>query len=357
MGIEWKGVDYVAKLRNMPGCNRRLGEYVNSIFMVRVLLASFLSVVMVAGIIFIPVLRTNMMLSFGFGLSVFVAAILADWVYMGLGELRYLVISRVIRSLSYLFLVVLFVSNQDALALVGFIYTSAFAVAAIFLLYVLYEKYDWRLEFSFRDVKLFSVIKSALPFLGQIYYLIGTIYIQGVSNERVTGLYAAAYRIIALLVPVGGYLITASYPYIRDGASKSITDMREILKVLMCRMLILSTGLTITCYVMAEQLIRLFYGDDYGGSVLFLKVLSVSIPFVLLSMLLGAFLNALGREREMMLFILVSLLSLFLVAVPLNYFMGFHGIVYAITFSTIVVNILALRAVYSTKHCKLSPCA
>lgn len=351
LGLEWRGVDYIARHRSSPDFGYRLSSYVNQVFSVRLTLALIAYAALALLCAFIPMLRAHVPLSLGFGLSVFISAVLADWVYTGLGQIPELVLSRILRAGIYLVLVVVAVKAKRDLWVAGALYSAAFSMAAVFLLGSLHRKYGWRLAVGFRTSSVWHSLSGALPFflyglLAQLFYLLGTLLVECLQGAHATGLYSAAYRVVAALLALGTYLISASYPYIADtvASDRPSINVRKLLSILLAKVLLFSLMAVGGGLLLSNRLIALFYGAEYTESAGLLRWLVISVPFVLVSLMLGAFLNVLQREKEVMIIIIGASTATLLIAPLAIRHIGVDGAAASILVGTIVCSLSSAAA-------------
>jgi len=335
LGIEWRGTDWVAKVRDHTTAGDHISHHINHVFAVRLLLA-LLGVLVLAAVSFaVPTLRADPSMVLALAFSIVIAAVVTDWVYVGIGDIRTLVLSRLLRFGTYLVMVEFLVSNPTDGWLAAISYSVAFAIGAGFELVVLRRRKAWIPQLEWQGNTLGRAITASLPFflyalMSQIYFIFGTILVHAMDGERSTGLFSAAYRVVAAIVAFTSYLISASYPHISDAARIGPMRLRAMWRMLLARLLLLSVTPSLAVCLVARPLVLRLFGLEYLGAVTVLQILSASVPFVMVALLAGAFLNALGLERRGMMIIVQSIVVMLGIALPLRHYFGVQGIALSI---------------------------
>jgi O-antigen/teichoic acid export membrane protein len=142
---------------------------------------------------------------------------------------------------------------------------------------------------------------SGFLFLGVVLALqsnVDAVILSKLAPENVIGWHAAARRLVGFLifpvVAVGGSLYPTLCRLRTESPAAMQGTMRSALKIVAFLVIPVALG----CGLFAEIGIQIFSRESYGPAVDNVRVLSVFVFVLYFSMVLGTYLNALGKQRQ-----------------------------------------------------------
>ena len=191
------------------------------------------------------------------------------------------------------------------------------------LVLVYFSRNEFKFQFQFNK-KIFSLLDTGLPYFlfslfSVIYYRIDAIMISYFTNDVVTGWYGGAFRFFDIVMVLPLIYKTAIFPVFSKLWDDKDGKLEQTVSESMRLMVLLGLPVALIIYVYASPIIDFFMGlEEYGASVVILKIFSASIPFIYLDIILGSAL--LGAAEKQKAWALVGFLAIF-VNIGLNAFM------------------------------------
>ncbi len=148
-------------------------------------------------------------------------------------------------------------------------------------------------------------LRAALPlglasFLSSVYFTVDLVLLGWLVSRPALGEYAAAVKVLNLLVQIPGFVMNAVLP----GLSR-LRDDREALSELAARvwhwLMTLGLPACVAGAVFAPTIINVAFGGRYAGAVPMFQVLSAAAALALVSNVLGVLLNSVGIARAQVL--------------------------------------------------------
>lgn len=270
------------------------------------------------------------------------------WFYQGVENLKP---ATVIVFFSRLFLIVgtvlLVNSRGDSIYYVLMLVLSSFAMG-IYGLYYIIKKYNIRLiKVSFSKLKFFA--KESFPFFtGRFLSLVfnfGTIFLIGkfCDFEQVAGFDLSLKVIMVGVIPFE-MLQQAVFPTLAR------TQNKKLLLNLIKGAVIFGSFVGLCIYVLSDQIILLFGGNEMLIYTDVLKALTIMAPFVALTFILGSCsLVAFGHFKEYNFSLIATSIIYFVVVLTLYLFgeINFWNLIYLRIFADILMSLI--RLYYSLK--------
>ncbi len=174
-------------------------------------------------------------------------------------------------------------------------------IATILLLSRINIKFSLRL-----DLKVWKdMLKTSWPFwlsliFTQIYFQIDTVMLSFMKGYEATGLYNAAYKLLNVISKGPLILISVLFPAMSQlfaNISKQKELLRQTLQKGMQLLVVLGLPLIFGVTLLADRMIFFVYEQEFRESAAVLQVLIFAIFFMILSHLIGWFLNATNRQK------------------------------------------------------------
>jgi len=153
--------------------------------------------------------------------------------------------------------------------------------------------------------QMLGFLRAALPlglasFLSSVYFTVDLVLLGWLVSRPALGEYAAAVKVLNLLVQIPGFVMNAVLP----GLSR-LRDDREALSELAARvwhwLMTLGLPACVAGAVFAPTIINVAFGGRYAGAVPMFQVLSAAAALALVSNVLGVLLNSVGIARAQVL--------------------------------------------------------
>jgi len=250
--------------------------------------------------IYIPALRDMRALLILYGTSMFLIALLPDWTFIGLERMAWPAFAALIGGALTLGLLFAFVRSADQLSAALICIIAGNGLAVVILVAKLRELSDGRPQLIIPRERLWELMRPAFPFIfaslsSQIYGNADLILVGFIRGKAEAGIYAAAYKVVNLLVIFIGLISMAIYPAMarifKSDPEKSNAFASAMTGAMLAVFLPIAMGGTL----ISAQLTRFFYGAKYAATA---KPLAVLVWYILLSALSVSFATALLASNE-----------------------------------------------------------
>jgi len=240
-------------------------------------------------------------------LSLFAHAVRTDWIFRGFEKMQYVAVWEALPGLVWLAGALLVVHERQDLLKVPLLRFAAEILACGLLL----AAAIWKLRFTRQALaacsykKMIGLLREAAPvgvaaLLVQVYYGVDVILLRLMKGFDVAGQYAAAYRVVTLLL-TGMFLLGATYqPVLARCFAADLQAFRRQMQRLLGVSLILGTVFPAAVAVGSAPIVRLLFGGAYAAAAAPLAILMAAMPLAYLAGGYGAALIAAGLQRKMM---------------------------------------------------------
>jgi len=163
--------------------------------------------------------------------------------------------------------------------------------------------FSWQLSFS----TFISLMQRSWPLIlaglsGYLYARIDQVMIQQILNSRSVGLYDAAVRLTEYLNFVPGIIISSMFPAIINAQKNNSLVYSKRLRSLATLCIAITFLSSLTLFLLAPLLIKLFYGSDFSESILILQVYVWSTIGTISIILIQQYFIAENRPRLFLLY-------------------------------------------------------
>jgi O-antigen/teichoic acid export membrane protein len=176
-------------------------------------------------------------------------------------------------------------------------------------------------QVHWNDVKILT--KASVPYFlwsvfAVVYYRVDAIMLSLMAPEVVVGWYGAAYRFFDILMFLPSIFSTAMFPILSKLWGKDNDSLSSMTHKSLEFMLLAGIPISVLAFAGAEHIIGLFFGlQEYGPSVILLRIFSVGLLLVYIDFILISTLVASDRHRQWTIAALVAMV----INPVLNYFM------------------------------------
>lgn len=219
----------------------------------------------------------------------------------------------------------------------------AFAVA-----FALVRAYFAKPRFVWDPRYLRYLLITAIPFalnglLLPLYLRIDTIMVATLKGEAATGLYSAAYTIMAPLAILGPSVARAIFPRLSYTFVSSQRSYQSLLLTTVVASLALLVPFAIGTGLLAGPILGFVFGSQYGGAAVALQILAWAGVLMFVNVLFFGALEASNRQVTVTLFLAGGTVTSFVLSVLLIRPFGFNGAAVAMLITQGATLLLNLR--------------
>ncbi|MFZ1573383.1 MAG: oligosaccharide flippase family protein [Candidatus Kapaibacterium sp.] len=286
---------------------------------------------------------------------VFPFMILIEWVYLANRKVTILIISRVITSILYCFLVFR-IKNITQIKEVPLIYFIALLSGAIILCVVYFSTNNSKINFKITLNKLKLILRNSIP-IG-----IGGMFAQGIQlfppivlgiyvTKESAGLFGAASKIIFLLLVIDRIFAQIFIPRISEVWSKDISKAKILLSKSLKIVVGISVLIPIIVIPISEIIMRIVFNKDYLNASTTLAILTLFVSTTLINSFYSLSLVAINKGDEYLKVSVVSgLISIALISLGASNY-GLLGVSISVVISELFMMLYArmkfVKIVYS----------
>lgn len=235
-------------------------------------------------------------------------------VFRGLQNLKYEGLHVVIGQ------VVILITGLTALALrlPPFYLVMAVMTGSLYQFCVSLYLVGKRAQFSLKPIidrsHLRQIFRISYPFalsliLTRFYTYFDQIYLSLIKGERDLGIYGVPYKLTFALQFIPGAIGSALFPAMSDYFVNDRGKLADLFERSMFYLMIIGLPAAAIIAVIAPQIITHVYGPQYFASVLSLRIMMISVPFIFMAFPVGALLNASNHQARHSLNIFFTLLT------------------------------------------------
>jgi O-antigen/teichoic acid export membrane protein len=231
------------------------------------------------------------------GLALFTIPFTFQFFFRARNQMNIVAISRFAQSLMYFLFIVAGVQSAGDLPRVPVFFAVSSALALIPMAGVLRKNFVWMHSIRWEQLRAYcisAVTVGAASMCVQVYLNIDTVLLGVFKTSREVGLYTSAYKIVTLASAIPNLLFVSYLPYLVSVKNAAAKEWKTFI-LTMC-IIGLPTGIIIGIY--APEFITILYGSAYDGAVLPLRLLSLDIVAVFVSITFAQPLLLLGKEKK-----------------------------------------------------------
>lgn len=295
-GLETIGTRELA--RRPERATTTLGEVVAA----RLLLASAFYATALIVAFLLPIGGPIRLVVLGFALATFTSAGDVRWAFVGIQQTRPVAVASAIAAVVYLTGVVIGVRGHEDLFVVPVVSITSEAVLVAALVVASTRRFGrWR-PYLTRD-RLGPALSASFPITlvrGSRTMMISldVVLATWLLPDVMAGQYAAASRITAVGIVYLGLYYNAFFPSVVR-AQRTPDELQALVKRAVRQVLWLGPPLAVAAVAAAPPVIRLVLGPGYGGTIVLLQVLIVSLLLLPLTNVYSSVLLAADRQRRL----------------------------------------------------------
>lgn len=281
---------------------RKISKFVNNIFSIRLLLAIFLSSILILYLLFSEKSIVTKYVILITGLNLFANALALNWVFQAVEKMQYIAIRQILSGLLSLIGVMIFVHSQDDVLIAASILTLSALIGNIWFIPIYQKMFaKIKLEFSFDFWK--ELFRESFPLafasiMIGIYYNLDMVMLGYMKPESDVGIYNAAYKIFLLGTVPFQLIFSAYFPLISRVGLKDTEEFKSTMKNY--AKFILGSGIVsgVVLLSFSERIILLVFGENYLASAVPLSILAMNVIVISINVFLGNPMMAWGKQKE-----------------------------------------------------------
>lgn len=342
--------------KEMSRDNKRMAEYVDNILVMQIILGFITLGIIALSAIFLGKDKDLLILVYLFGISnIFATFVLfLQSVFCAKEKMEYTALSKIVQGIILSLLIFLVIFKKLPILYVGYAYIASSAISMV-LAFFLVRKYFSKIFLKVNIALCKKIIKNAWP-IALLYFSIlifqsfDSIVIGFTRSTMEVGLYGAALKIILSTY----LLLSALYSVFLPPISKAFHNKTKELKSIVEKYakLVFGFGLPLAVggFIVAPELIRLFYGQQYIEAIIPFQILSLNLVFIFMVSFYGYCLIFFDRQKEFLKANLIGVainIILDLLIIPKFGIVGAACVSIIVQFSVLIASVLEFRKVIS----------
>ena len=194
----------------------KISKFVNNIFSIRILLAAFLSIILVVFVLFSDKSAVSKYVVLIIGLNLFANALALNWVFQAVEKMQYIAMRQVLSGLLSLIGVIIFVHSKSDVVIAASVLTLSAIIGNIFFVPI-YQKMFAKIKLEYSREFWNELFKQSFPLafasiMIGIYYNLDMVMLGYMKPESDVGVYNAAYKIFLLGTVPFQLIFSAFFP-------------------------------------------------------------------------------------------------------------------------------------------------
>lgn len=268
---------------------------------------------------FIPFLRDEATLLVFSLLVVLGRILLAEWFYQSMGKMKYITIFNIFVRILFSLLVFLFITKKEDYYIQPLFLSAGFLISGIFSFLLMYKKWD----ITFQKSSLFSIkqlLRSGFPvflsgFMPNLYNSFSQCLLFYEGGSSASGRYDVGNKFFTFANQLLSVVSVVFFPFL----SQKISAHRLYALIAISLSVIFSSFL----FFLGPIIFPYFFSGEFASSVVIMKILSLSLPFMAITSVYGTnymVLNGMEKQYSW----IVSLISLIGFALSFPLIAYFH---------------------------------
>jgi O-antigen/teichoic acid export membrane protein len=279
-----------------------VSKFVNNIFSIRILLAIFLSLILILFMFFSEKNNATKTVVILTGLNLFTNAISLNWVFQAVEKMQYIAMRQVLSGFLSLIGAIIFVHSKTDVVIAALILSLSALLGNIWFIPIYQKMYakikpEYSIEFWKELFRESFPLAFASIMIG-IYYNLDMVMLGYMKPESDVGIYNAAYKIFLLGIVPFQLIFSAFFPMLsRVGFNKS-KELKDTMKNYAA--MIIGSGIVtgIGLLFFSERIVLLIFGEKYLASSLPLSILAMNAIVISFNVFLGNPMMAWGKQKE-----------------------------------------------------------
>lgn len=259
-----------------------------------------------------------------------------DWFFQALERMKYTTMMNLVIKFIFTICVFLFIKHPEDYIIQPLLTSIAFVLCGCYSLWLILGKWGYTLKAP--NIKqIIKTIKGSTDvfinnLMPNLYNSFSVMLLGTLSGSTANGLYDGGNKFVSIACNFQNVLARAFFPFLSRRIDKSS---------LFAKINILSgTAVAAVLFAFAPLIVDLFLGAEFAGSVPVLRILAVSIIFLVLSTTYGTnYLILIHKERQLRNITGISSLIGMLAAYPLISSFSYMGTAYTVFLSRMLLGL------------------
>lgn len=281
---------------------RKISEFVNNIFSIRILLALFLSLVLVLYVLLSGKSSVTNYVILIIGLNLFTNAFALNWVFQAVEKMQYIAMRQILSGLLSLIGVIIFVHSKSDVVIAASVLSLSALIGNIFFIPI-YQKMFTKIKLEYSREFWKELFRQSFPLafasmMIGIYYNLDMVMIGYMKPESDVGIYNAAYKIFLLGIVPFQLIFSAFFPVLSRAGLTHSQEFKDTMKNY--AKFIFGSGIIsgIVLLSFSERIIILIFGENYLASAVPLAILAMNIIVISINVFLGNPMMAWGKQKQ-----------------------------------------------------------
>ena len=299
----------------------KVSDIFSNVFWARFLLAGISLLFLFVLILTIPKFRENAAVILITYLMIPGHILYPEWLFQAVEKMKYTTLLNVLSKFLFTIAIFIFIKEKEDYLLQPLFTSLGFVVSGIIAMVIIKR---WGIQLRRPSLcEISDAIKSSADvflnnLMPNLYNSFSTILLGICSGSIATGLLEAGAKFIHIGQQFMGIISRAFYPYL----SRRLDQHNLYVKINLSISILMSIGLVLS----SNLLIRLFFTPDFSDSVLLLRILAISIPFIALNNIYGTnYMILAGHERTLRNTTMCVSIIGFALAFPFIHYLGSIG--------------------------------
>lgn len=275
---------------------KKISEILGDTLLARMLMGIIAFIILILLMMFVPILRENILFTLLSFLAVFMSIFLMDYLFKGLEIMHIVTIRFILMKTISTILTFVFVKNNNDILLIPILDIISTLIAIILVFYNIRKQ---KISFKFTNLNniYFSIKQSFVYFLSTIastsFNALSTLLIGLMITTTEVAYWTICIQIIGTIQNCYTPFSEGIYPEMIK--SKNINNIKKILKIFLP---VVSIGCLIM-FIGSKPILLILGGSKYLEASLILKILVPTLFFSFLVYMLGwPTLGVIGKEKE-----------------------------------------------------------
>lgn len=324
-GFNYTATRDVAKNRNDI---ERVSDIFSSVFWARCLLMIVSFIILVFLIILIPKFREDANVIFATFLMIPGYIMFPEWFFQAMERMKYITILNILSKALFTVAVFIFVTGKSDYILQPLFVSCGFILSGILAFY--YIRRIWGIKLKIVPTKkIFNTIRMSFDvflnnLLPNLYNSFSTMLLGFVGGPSSNGLYDAGCKFVNIAQQFMQVVSRTFFPFLSRKIEKH--HIYVLINIFLA-----AVG-SLLLFLLSPLLIKIFFTSEFYPSITIMKVMSISLFFLMLGDVYGTnYLIIKGKERQLRNISLICSLIGFAISFPLIHYFDYIGAALTVT--------------------------
>lgn len=324
-GFNYTATRDVAKNRSDIG---RVSDIFSSVFWARCLLMIVSFIILVFLIILIPKFREDANVILATFLMIPGYIMFPEWFFQAMERMKYITILNILSKALFTVTVFIFVKEKSDYILQPLFVSCGYILSGILAFYYIRRIWGIKLK-KVPPATIFSAIRSSFDvFLNNImpnlYNSFSTMLLGFVGGPSANGIYDAGCKFVNIAQQFMQVVSRTFFPFLSRKIEKH--HLYVIINVFLA-----AVG-SLLLFLLSPLLIKLFFTPEFISSIIIMKIMAISLFFLMLSDVYGTnYMIIQGKERKLRNITLICSLIGFAISFPLIHYFDYIGAALTVT--------------------------